>query len=74
MAVVAGIKIKNKETKVRNPLFADEKYTGGEPQWPEESVDWSDDQFDSLLRRSFYYYNYYYNQTDCKKTCPQKTG
>jgi hypothetical protein len=67
MAVVAGIKIKNKETKVRNPLFADEKYTGGEPQWPEESVDWSDDQFDSLLRRSFYYYNYYYNQKDCKK-------
>ena len=67
MAIVAGIKIKNKETKIRNPLFADEKYTGGEPQWPEESVDWSDDQFDSLLRRSFYYYNYYYNQKDCKK-------
>jgi len=67
MAIVAGIKIKNKETKIRNPLFADEKYTGSEPQWPEESVDWSDDQFDSLLRRSFYYYNYYYNQKDCKK-------
>jgi hypothetical protein len=67
MAIVAGIKIKNKETKIRNPLFADEKYTGGEPQWPEESVDWSDEQFDSLLRRSFYYYNYYYNQKDCKK-------
>lgn len=67
MAIVAGIKIKNKETKIRNPLFADEKYTGSEPQWPEESVDWSDDQFDSFLRRSFYYYNYYYNQKDCKK-------
>lgn len=67
MAIVAGIKIKNKETKIRNPLFADEKYTGSEPQWPEESVDWSDEQFDSFLRRSFYYYNYFYNQKDCKK-------
>lgn len=67
MAIVAGIKIKNKESKVRNPLFADEKYTGSEPRWPEEATDWPDDQFDSFLRRSFYYYNYFYNQKDCKK-------
>lgn len=67
MAVVAGIKVKKKEVRVRNPLFADEKYTGGEPQWPEESSDWSDEQFDSFLRRSFNYYNYFYSQKDCKK-------
>lgn len=67
MAVVAGIKVKKKEVRVRNPLFADEKYTGGEPQWPEESSEWSDEQFDSFLRRSFNYYNYFYSQKDCKK-------
>lgn len=67
MAVVAGIKVKKKEVRVRNPLFADEKYTGGEPQWPEESSDWSDEQFDSFLRRCFNYYNYFYSQKDCKK-------
>jgi hypothetical protein len=67
MAIVAGIKVKKKEVKIRNPLFADEKYTGPEPEWPSESVNWPDDQFDNRLRRSFYYYNYFYNQKDCKK-------
>lgn len=67
MATVAGIKIKTKQTKIRNPLFADEKYTGTEPEWPEEAKDWDDAKFDNLLRRSFYYYNYYYSQKDCKK-------
>ena len=67
MAVVAGIKIKTKQFKTRNPIFADEKYTGGEPEWPAEAVDWDDDQFDNRLRKSFYYYNYYYNQKDTKK-------
>jgi len=67
MAIVAGIKLKKKEVKIRNPLFADEKYTGPEPEWPAESVNWPDDQFDNRLRRSFYYYNYFYNQKDCKK-------
>ena len=67
MATVAGIKIKTKAPKVRNPLFVDEKYTGGEPEWPAEAKDWPADKFDNLLRRSFYYYNYYYSQKDCKK-------
>ena len=67
MATVAGIKIKIKAPKVRNAAFADEKYTGGEPEWPEESAEWEDSEFDNFLRRSFYYYNYYYNQKDCKK-------
>lgn len=67
MPTVAGIKIKNKPPKVRNPLFADEKYTGGEPEWPEGADKWADDDFDHLLRKSFFYYNYFYNQKDSKK-------
>lgn len=67
MPTVAGIKIKTKPPRVRNPLFADEKYTGGEPEWPAESKDWSEEDFDHLLRKSFFYYNYYYNQKDTKK-------
>lgn len=67
MATVAGIKIKTKAPKTRNPLFLDEKYTGGEPDWPEEAKEWPQDKFDNLLRKSFYYYNYYYSQKDCKK-------
>lgn len=67
MATVAGIKIKTKQPKIRNPLFIDEKYTGGEPEWPAEAKDWPEDKFDNRLRKSFYYYNYYYSQKDCKK-------
>jgi len=67
MATVAGIKIKTKPPKIRNVAFADEKYTGTEPEWPAESAEWDDSKFDNLLRKSFYYYNYYYNQKDCKK-------
>lgn len=67
MATVAGVKIKVKTPKVRNPLFLDEKYTGGEPEWPSDAKDWPEDKFDNRLRKSFYYYNYYYSQKDCKK-------
>lgn len=67
MATVAGIKIKNKVAKTRNPLFMDEKYTGGEPEWPEGAAEWDEARFDNRLRKSFYYYNYYYSQKDCKK-------
>jgi hypothetical protein len=67
MATVAGIKIKTKQTKVRNPALHDEKYTGGEPDWSEEDLNLSDADFDHKLRRSFYYYNYYYNQKDARK-------
>ena len=67
MATVAGVKIKTKVSKTRNPIFFDEKYTGGEPTWPDEAKDWPQDQFDNRLRKSFYYYNYYYSQKDCKK-------
>ena len=67
MATVAGIKIKNKVAKVRNAAFHDEKYTGGEPEWSSDAADWDGERFDHQLRKSFYYYNYYYSQKDCKK-------
>lgn len=68
MATVAGIKIKTKVAKPRNIGFADEKYTGPEPEWDTAVAEsWDNAKFDSMLRKSFYYYNYYYSQKDCKK-------
>ena len=67
MATVAGIKIKTKQPKAPRLAFADEKYTGPEPEWPEDAKDWDTEKFDNKLRKSFYYYNYYYSQKDCKK-------
>jgi hypothetical protein len=67
MAVVAGIKIKSKAPKTKNVAFFDEKYTGPEPQWTKDAVNWSDEQFDSQLRRAFYYYNYYYTVKNIRK-------
>ena len=67
MATVAGIKIKTKVAKPRGGHFMDEKYTGPEPTWPAEAKDWPEDKFDSRLRKSFYYYNYFYSQKDTKK-------
>jgi hypothetical protein len=67
MATVAGIKIKTKVPRAARVAFADEKYTGPEPEWSAESADWDNERFDNRLRKSFYYYNYYYSQKDCKK-------
>jgi len=68
MATVAGIKIKTKAPRAQRIAFADEKYTGSEPVWnTEQSLGFSDAEFDHHLRRSFYYYNYHYTQKDCKK-------
>jgi hypothetical protein len=67
MATVAGIKIKTKQPRAARVAFADEKYTGSEPIWPEDAKDWPEDKFDHKLRQSFNYYNYHYNQKDCKK-------
>lgn len=68
MATVAGIKIKSKPKVQRNPLLVDEKYTGSEPIWDtERAAEFSDTDFDRVLRRCFYYYNYFYNQKDLKK-------
>jgi hypothetical protein len=68
MATVAGIKIKVKAKVQRNPLLVDEKYTGSEPVWDtERAAQFDDATFDNILRRAFYYYNYFYNQKDLKK-------
>lgn len=67
MATVAGIKIKNKAPRQVRIAFADEKYTGPEPEWEADAADWDNERFDNRLRKSFYYYNYYYSQKDCKK-------
>lgn len=68
MATVAGIKIKNKAPRAQRTKFADEKYTGPEPVWDtEQALAFSESDFDHYLRGSFYYYNYHYNQKDCKK-------
>jgi hypothetical protein len=68
MATVAGVKIKIKAPRATRMAFADEKYTGPEPQWDTEAALAMDQtEFDHNLRKSFYYYNYHYNQKDTKK-------
>ena len=68
MATVAGIKIKTKAPRERRIAFADEKYTGPEVVWDtERALTWDDRAFDNRLRNSLNYYNYHYNQKDCKK-------
>lgn len=68
MVKLNGKTIKAKVKATRNPLFGDEKYTGREPVWDTERArEMDDDTFDRFLRQSFYYYNYYYSQKDCKK-------
>ena len=67
MSVVAGIKIKTKAPKAKNPAFFDEKYTGAEPLWPADAGSWTEEKFDSHLRKSFYYYNYYYTVKTSRK-------
>jgi len=63
-----GKTVRSKVKVQRNPMMVDEKYTGGEPVWDTERATAFDDAtFDHFMRQSFYYYNYYYNQKDCKK-------
>lgn len=69
MATAQSIKApKRAPKKTRDPLFADEKYTGSEPMWDtERALKMSQEEFDHFLRKSFAYYNYYYAQKDLKK-------
>jgi hypothetical protein len=70
---MANIKINGKASKTRKSsprtsAMLDEKYTGEEPVWDTERAMAMDDlTFDRHMRRSFYYYNYFYNQKDFKK-------
>lgn len=70
---MANIKINGKASKTRKSAprtsaMLDEKYTGEEPVWDTERATAMDDEtFERHMRRSFYYYNYFYNQKDFKK-------
>ena len=65
---VNGKTVKAKQRVVRNPLFADEKYVGTEPVWDTaRALLLPENEFDSLMRTSLNYYNYFYNQKDVKK-------
>jgi len=69
MATAQSIKAPKKAPKkTRDPLFSDEKYTGGEPVWDtERAAKMSQEEFDHFLRKAFFYYNYFYTQKDLKK-------
>ena len=68
MVKLNGKAVKARAKTMRNPALHDEKYTGGEPVWDaERALTMSREDFDHHMRKSFYYYNYYYNQKDCKK-------
>jgi hypothetical protein len=69
MATAQSVKAPKKAPKkTRDPLFSDEKYTGGEPVWDtERAAKMSQEEFDHFLRKAFFYYNYFYTQKDLKK-------
>jgi len=69
MALAQSIKAPKKvPPKKRDPLFADEKHTGREPVWDtERALAMTQVEFDHHLRKSFFYYNYFYSAKDLKK-------
>jgi len=69
MATAQSVKAPKKAPKkTRDPLFTDEKYTGGEPVWDtERALKMDQFEFDHFLRKAFFYYNYFYTQKDLKK-------
>ncbi len=69
MALAQSVKApKRAPKKTRDPLFTDEKYTGSEPMWDtERALKMPQAEFDHFLRKSFFYYNYFYAQKDLKK-------
>jgi hypothetical protein len=69
MALAQSIKAPKKAPpKKRDPLFADEKHTGREPVWDtERALAMTQEEFDHHLRKSFFYYNYFYSTKDLKK-------
>ena len=69
MATAQSIKAPKKAPKkTRDPLFADEKYTGREPVWDtERAAAMTQEEFDHFLRKSLFYYNYFFSSKDLKK-------
>lgn len=67
MVTVAGIKIPTKKER-KNPMFSDEQFIGSEPDWSQiDTANMSDEEFETVLRRSFNYYNYFFSQKDSWK-------
>jgi hypothetical protein len=67
MVTVAGIKIPTKKER-KNPMFSDEQFIGSEPDWTQiDTANMSDEEFETVLRRSFNYYNYFFSQKDSWK-------
>jgi hypothetical protein len=65
-SILSGV-TKKKVVRVRRAHLADEKYTGGEPQWDTERAEKMDDkEFDHYLAKSLYYYNYHFSVKDLK--------
>jgi len=68
MVKLNGKTVKARVRATRNPLFGDEKYTGGEPVWDtERAMTMPLEEFDHHMRSSLHYYNYYFTQKDLKK-------
>ena len=59
---------KKKAKASRDPIFLDEKYTGGEVVWDtQRALEFTDEEFDHNFRKAMRYYNYYYGVKDLKK-------
>jgi hypothetical protein len=68
MVKVNGKSIRARVKSTRNPLFADEKHMGSEPNWDTERAHaMSNEEFDGHLRNSFRYYNYFYSVKELRK-------
>ena len=67
MATSAGIKIRKKKPRVDHNAF-DDLHMGKEPMWDAEvALKFTDEEFDHWMRKSFNFYNYFYNQKDMRK-------
>jgi hypothetical protein len=71
MATAQSVKAPKKAPKrTRDPLLADEKYTGREPVWDtERALKMDQAEFDHHLRRSLFYYNYFFGLFLTKLFC-----
>ena len=67
---MARIKVEKSARKTRaprNPLFLDEKYFGPEPVWDTAAaMELTEAEFDTQLRTSFRYYNYFYSNRELR--------
>ena len=67
---MARIKVEKSARKTRaprNPLFLDEKYFGPEPVWDTvAAMELTEAEFDTQLRNSFRYYNYFYSNRELR--------